>query len=139
MDRQTQDGWLCATCRRVFETPKGLGAHNCVTPDEGPVAEAETPSTKELAKMIHRNAVKKGFWDNGANIPYMLAWTHSEVSEAFSAYQRGDNENLKEELGDIATMVFDIAEGLGFDIGAEMVKKHKINVTRSHMHGGKRY
>jgi len=74
------------------------------------------------------------------NVPELLALVHSEISEALEAYRKritdGPN-NFGEELADAVIRVFDMAEGLGIDIEAEILRKHEYNKTREYRHGGK--
>lgn len=93
---------------------------------------------KFLANEIHQNALDHGWWDNVRPVPELLCLVHSEVSEALEAYRNQNNENLVEELADIVIRVFDMAVGYGYDIEAEIIKKHKHNQTREYRHGGKK-
>ena len=91
-----------------------------------------------LQRMIHRNAVDHGWWETERPVPEILCLIHSEVSEALEAYRNGDDDNFREELADIAIRLLDAAEGYGIDLGAEIVKKHMVNLSREYRHGGKR-
>lgn len=90
-----------------------------------------------LAKEIHENAKKHGWWDSQRPVPEVLCLIHSEVSEALEAYRKKDKTSFAEELADIAIRLLDAAEGYGIDLESEIIKKHEINKHRSHRHGGK--
>ena len=96
------------------------------------------PTIPEMQRAIHSNARAHGWWDELRPIPETLCLIHSEVSEALEAYRNGDDENFREELADVAIRLMDAAEGYGIDLGAEIIKKHRINVGRPYRHGGKR-
>lgn len=58
------------------------------------------------------------------------------------AYMDGRSSPLKpegfgSELADIIIRVFDLAEELGIDLGAEVLRKMRYNATREYRHGGK--
>jgi len=91
----------------------------------------------ELAKNIHKNAVIHGWWETKRSVPELLCLVHSEISEALEAYRNHDDENLAEELADAVIRLMDMAEGLGIDLQAAIIKKHNINQSRSYRHGGK--
>jgi NTP pyrophosphatase (non-canonical NTP hydrolase) len=93
---------------------------------------------KEIAKEIHLNATEKGWWEVPRPIPETLCLIHAEVSEALEAYRKGDQDNFREELADIAIRLLDACEGYGIDLEAEIAKKHAYNKTRPWRHGGKR-
>ena len=95
-------------------------------------------SITEMAKAVHDNAKKHGWWDTQRNIPELLCLIHSEVSEALEAYRNDDVENLGEELADIVIRVLDMSEGLGYDLQDEIIKKHEYNKTREYRHGNKK-
>ena len=94
-------------------------------------------SIADLTRDIHANAKAHGWWDELRGVPELLCLVHSEVSEALEAYRNHDKENFAEELADVVIRIFDMAEGLGVDIQAEVLKKHDINKQRSFRHGGK--
>jgi NTP pyrophosphatase (non-canonical NTP hydrolase) len=92
-----------------------------------------------IAKEIHQNARRHGWWDSFRPIPELLCLVHSEVSEALEAYRNdmADIEGFAEELADTVIRVFDMAEGLGIDIEYFILEKHKKNIERPFKHGGK--
>jgi hypothetical protein len=86
-------------------------------------------SIAEIQKLVHQNAVDKGFWEGQDeltvdSIGMKLALIHSEVSEALEDVRVG---KLKTYL----------AEKMGIDMEEEILLKHKFNTTRPHRHGGK--
>jgi NTP pyrophosphatase (non-canonical NTP hydrolase) len=95
-------------------------------------------SINEMAEAVYDNAKKHGWWDTQRNIPELLCLIHSEVSEALEAYRNDDFANLGEELADIVIRVMDMAEGYGYDLEAEIIKKHEHNKTREYRHGNKK-
>ena len=68
-----------------------------------------------LCRSIHRTAASKGFWDDKADIHFMLsklALIHSEVSETLEAIRKEMGPaKIEEELADILIRVLDFVEG----------------------------
>lgn len=67
----------------------------------------------------------------------MLAKIASEVGEAVSAIQHGDNNALCDELADICIRAFDLAGWLYTDFGSRIIGKMQYNRTRPYLHGKK--
>jgi hypothetical protein len=106
---------------------------------------------KEWQRKAWLNAESKGFHDQRRSIPEALCLIHSEVSEALECYRDGamvtsinvddkpgKPEGFASELADIAIRLFDTAEECGVDLEHEIEIKHQYNVTRPHLHGGKK-
>lgn len=93
---------------------------------------------KEWQAAVHENAVNHGWWDEDRKTPELLCLIHSEVSEALEAYRKGDDDNLGEELADVAIRLMDMCEAFNIDLEAEIMKKHDYNKSRPYRHGGKR-
>lgn len=97
----------------------------------------------ELQALIVRackRAVDSGFWEGldplDVNIRLAkLALLTSEIGEAVEAVRKNDQENLGEELADIAIRLFDLGPALGFDLEAEILKKMDKNDLRPYKHG----
>ena len=91
-------------------------------------------------KEIHQVAIDHLFWQHPVNIAEKLCLIHSEVSEAMEADRSKDPKgcDVAEELADAIIRILDLAEYLGFDMEAEVARKHNINETRPIRHG-KRY
>ena len=106
---------------------------------------------KQWCKQIHAWAHRKGFYDEACqtfrglpcedksgSIAGSLMLMVTELAEACEADRRGDRDNLKEELADVAIRLFNFCEAQRVDLEAEIAKKMAINEQRGHRHG-KRY
>ena len=71
---------------------------------------------RKLQKDIHLNACDHGWWETERPVPEILCLIHSEVSEAFEAFENKDDENFAEEIADIAIRLADSAEGYNIDL-----------------------
>lgn len=115
-----------------------------------------------LAKDIHENALRKGFWEN-PNVAEKLMLIVSELSEALEADRHGkrfdgqisavngwvgDEDFLKhftekvkdtfeDELADAFIRILDLSTYLEFDLLAHVKAKHRFNKTRPYKHGKK--
>lgn len=101
-----------------------------------------------MAKMIHKNAVEKGFWEPNTEENHIIfylkqiAMIHSECSEVLEAIrkEKGD-EQVVEELADILIRTLDLYAGLVRDgytdvsLDETMIKKIMFNSLRPEMHG----
>ncbi|MGY3703572.1 hypothetical protein BW731_06940 [Vagococcus martis] len=90
---------------------------------------------KQYQKRVYENKVKHGF--NVTNVETEFLLLYGEVSEAFNAFKK--NENIGEELADVAIYLFGISEILGVDLETEMLKKMKINENRVYKSNGTKY
>lgn len=111
---------------------------------------------KELIQKAHENAKSKGFWEdfncllfnykypdleketfnnmnNGISARLML--TVGEIGEAQEGLRKGDWNNFKEELADVAIRLADLCGGLGIDLETEIIKKMEKNKDRPYLHG----
>lgn len=88
-------------------------------------------NTPELQKSILANKIAKGF--NVNDIPLEFAYLYSEVGEAFEAWRKGEDD-LGEELADVAIYLLGMAEILGIDLESEILQKMEKNAKRVYEH-----
>lgn len=96
----------------------------------------------DLAASAHSNACRKGFWDDinisdPRHVLSLLALITTETSEAVEAIRKDDRGNFAEELADILIRVFDVAGGMGINLGAGVIAKMAKNEARAFRHGKK--
>ncbi len=90
----------------------------------------------ELQKRIYQNKVEKKF--NLTNIPQEFCYLHGEVTESFDAWlKKKSNEEVSLELADVAIFTLGLAEMLGVDLEAAILKKIDINEKRVYINGQK--
>ena len=91
--------------------------------------------TEKLQKAVIENKKKHNF--NTTAIKFELLLLYGEVNELFQAWLKEDQENIDEELADIAIFLLGISEMLGSDLGEDIVKKMAINAKRKYINGKK--
>ena len=64
-----------------------------------------------------------------------LALITSEVGEAVSALQHGDDPGFAEEVADIVIRALDLCGYAHIDLGCKMLAKMEINRKRPYLHG----
>ena len=103
----------------------------------------------ELAKQVHRNAVKHGWWRPARRLPEILMLCVSELAEALEEYRDGHDvrevyyrkekpEGVPIELADCIIRILDFCAYAGIDIEEAIRTKVKYNRTRPYRHGGKK-
>ena len=99
-------------------------------------------SVRYFMNKIHNIAMHNGHWDNQVDITKSLCWIHSEVSEAFDAWQHGSKPSTKipystlvEELADVFIVMADMCQANGFDLAGAIIDKIDFNKTREYRHG----
>ena len=91
--------------------------------------------TKKLQKEIIQNKKEHGF--NTTDIKFELLLLYGEVNELFQAWLKDDDQNIGEELADVAIFLLGIAETLDKDLGVEIIEKMKVNKNRIYRNGKK--
>ena len=108
---------------------------------------------RQLQDLCHLPSKAAGWWTNLAtgedltsfqgeavkvNVPEKLCLVHSEVSEAMEGFRKGLMDDhlphrpmIEVELADAAIRIFDLAGGLGLDIGGAIAEKLAYNKNRA--------
>ena len=88
-------------------------------------------------RLIHKNAVEKGFYETKIEEGTALALIHSEVSEAMEGHRKNLMDDklptfkaITVELADACIRIFDLAGALGLDLGPALAAKMAYNVQR---------
>ena len=81
----------------------------------------------ELQKAVYQNKLDKNF--NVTDVSKEFCYTFGELSEAFEAYSK-KKADLGEELADVALYLLGLAEILGVNLEAEILRKLEINKAR---------
>ena len=101
----------------------------------------------EIAKDIHENAKKHGWWDDERSFGEIIALCHSELSEALEAYRNHEpliwlNEDKPDgiavEMIDCMIRILDYLKKEGLNIEFILREKHNYNKSRPYKHGGKK-
>lgn len=86
-------------------------------------------SIQSLQKTIIQNKQAKGF--NTTDIPLEFSLLYGEVAEAFDAWRK-QQDDVGEELADVAIFLLGIAEILGIDLETEIDAKMTKNDKRTY-------
>lgn len=96
----------------------------------------------ELAKNIHEDNRKKGFWDTERSNAECIALMHSELSEALEADRKDlmddkltHRKGFDVELADAIIRILDTCGARGIDIQACIDEKLEYNRLRPYKHG----
>ena len=117
------------------------------------VSAAVAAQIKTIVNLTHQANRAAGWWTDiktgeslcseanqpvKRNVPEMLCLIHSEISEAMEGFRKDlmddklpHRKMLEVELADAAIRIFDMAGGLGLDLGAAIVEKMNYNATRA--------
>lgn len=97
-----------------------------------------------LQQACHNRAWNAGWWHDlntgemlNRNVPEMLCLIHSEISEGLEGYRKNlmddklpHRKMLEVELADAVIRIFDLAGGLGFELGDAIAEKMNFNANR---------
>lgn len=84
---------------------------------------------KEAQKAVYKNKLDKGFNVTDVNKEFCLLY--GEVSEAYESWRK-KQDDVGEELADIAIYLLGLSEILGVDLASEIEKKMKTNQDREY-------
>lgn len=99
---------------------------------------------EHLQMVCHGLSVNAGWWNDletgqplNRNVGELLCLIHSEISEAMEGYRKNlmddkltHRKMIEVELADAAIRIFDLAGGLGLDIGGAIREKIIFNTNR---------
>jgi len=85
---------------------------------------------KQVQKRIYQNKINKGF--NVTDIYREFCYTYGELTEACEAYRK-KQDDVGEELADVAIYLLGLAEILGIDLEAEILRKMDKNEKRQYV------
>ena len=84
---------------------------------------------QEAQKAVYKNKLDKGF--NVTDVHQEFCLLYGEVAEAFEAWRR-KQDDVGEELADVAIYLLGLSEILGVDLASEIEKKMVINKEREY-------
>lgn len=84
---------------------------------------------KEMQKTVYQNKLDKGF--NVTDIHKEFCLLYGEVAEAYESWRK-KQDDVGEELADIAIYLLGLAEILGIDLAREIEQKIAINHDRKY-------
>ena len=85
---------------------------------------------KQVQKRIYQNKINKGF--NVTDIYREFCYTYGELTEACEAYRK-KQDDVGEELADVAIYLLGLAEILEIDLEAEILRKMDKNEKRQYV------
>jgi NTP pyrophosphatase (non-canonical NTP hydrolase) len=97
----------------------------------------DNPSIDDMMHDIRQVNMANGWYDTPRPFGDDIALLHSEISEAYEAYRKDDNENLAEEMADIFIRLLDTCDRYDIDLYRQFRAKLEINKLRGYKHGGK--
>lgn len=100
----------------------------------GPTLGERLEEAQRYVEQVNR---ANGWYDEERTFPVDIALLHSEVSEAFEGWRKGDDRNVAEELADVFVRLLDTCSRNNVDLAAEFYAKMSANEKRGYRHGGK--
>lgn len=123
----------------AFHKPDHLEKENQMeTETKIKLCEAAERHGHELSAICNGLAADNGWWDNPRPVPELLMLCVSELAEAMEGARKDlmddhltHRKMLEVELADTVIRVFDMAGGLGLDIGGAIAEKLAYNCQRA--------
>jgi NTP pyrophosphatase (non-canonical NTP hydrolase) len=84
---------------------------------------------RSAQRLVWENKLAKGF--NTTDVPLEFCLLQGEVAEAFVAW-RGRQDDVGEELADVAIYLLSLAEMTGVDLQSEVERKIAKNAARTY-------
>lgn len=99
----------------------------------------------QLVREVHQANIDAGWWSDLAtgqrverNVGELLCLIHSEISEAMEGHRKNLMDDklphrpmIEVELADAIIRIFDLAGGLGLDLGGAFSEKRAFNAHRA--------
>lgn len=105
---------------------------------QSPAYQSWSQSVNEMQNWVRRINERNGWYDTKRDFATDMALLHSEVSEAYEGWRKGDDVNVAEELADVFIRLLDTCQRYDVNLTLEYMRKCLKNAERPYRHGDKR-